>query len=119
MSKKNNLIAPTFFYLHNLPSTEYCARKTARGANLRIPEMLQNADAQEIVAELAWVESVLETTAMEEETKRRKKQEEEDEEAARELNYQEHQVNGGLLEWSLPKTLALLILVVVVLMNVL
>lgn len=61
--------------------------------------MLRSAGGQEVAAELAWVDSWLESNAMEEENKRRKKQEEDDEEAARQLNYQEHQVNGGLLEW--------------------
>lgn len=49
--------------------------------------------------ELRWVEAWVEGKQVEEERKRRKIQEEQDAEAARELNYQEHESGGGLLEW--------------------
>ena len=49
--------------------------------------------------ELGWVEAWVQGKQLEEERKRRKLQEEEDAEAARELNYQEHEEGGGLLEW--------------------
>jgi hypothetical protein len=60
---------------------------------------LKTAAGALVAAEIAWVESWIETRAMEEQQKRRKKQEEEDEEAARRLNFLEHEESGGLLEW--------------------
>jgi hypothetical protein len=99
MSSRNQLFAPTFLYLHTLPSTNYVRLKSARGSNSNIPVLLQSLEGQEVAEELAWIDSWLERNALEEERKRRKKQEEDDEEAARQLNFQEHQVGGGLLEW--------------------
>lgn len=118
MANRNYLFAPTFIYLHNLPPTNYNPRKTARGTNQRAEAELQTVDGAEVAAEVAWIDSWLLDRSSEEEIKRRKKQEEDDAEAARELNYQEHQANGGLLEWYFRLDVSLIV-VVVVLMNVL
>src|SRR5438046_10601990 len=99
MTNRNNLFAPTFIYLHTLPPKEYNPIKTARGMNHRAEGELQTVEGAEVAAEVTWIESWLHSRLSEEEMKRRKKQEEEDAEAARQLNYQEHQINGGLLEW--------------------
>ena len=71
----------------------------ARPAKASIPYDLQNPQGREVALEIAWVEEWLEKKAAEEEQERRKKQEELDEEAARQLNFKEHELSGGLLEW--------------------
>ena len=118
MVNRNNLFAPTFIYLHTLPQANYVPIKTARVTNHRAEAELQTVEGAEVAAEVAWIGSWLQGRVLEEESKRRKKQEEDDAEAAKQLNYQEHQANGGLLEWYLLSNV-LLIVVAVVLMNVL
>lgn len=66
---------------------------------------LQTPAGRQVAAEIAWIESWLERQVMDEERKQRKKQEEEDAEAARQLNYEEHEENGGLLEWYIQHSL--------------
>lgn len=114
---RNSLFAPTFIYLHTLLPTDYNPIKTSRGTNHRAEAELQAPEGAEVAAEMEWIQSWLEGRLSEEEAKRRKKQEEDDAEAARQLNYQEHQAKGGLLEWCFRLNL-LLIVVVVVLMNI-
>lgn len=99
MANRNNLFAPTYIHLNNLPSTSYTKLKAARGPNERAEAELRSGIGREVAVEAAWIESWLETRLSDEENKRRKKQEEDDAEAARQLNYLEHKANGGLLEW--------------------
>ena len=69
---------------------------------------LNTTTGRQVSAEIAFIESWFDKIALKTELERRKRQEEEDEEAARQLNFKEHEVNGGLLEWyfsTLPKIL--------------
>jgi hypothetical protein len=87
--------------------TDYTPIKTARKPKQRTQLDLQSPAGRLVSAEIAWVESWLETQASEAERKRRKRQEEDDEEAARQLNFKEHEESGGLLEWSVsPSTMS-------------
>jgi hypothetical protein len=97
MSSRNNLYAPTYIYLHTLPSSNYKPLKTGRGkSGLR---GLETPLGREVALEVAWIKTWLEKQATEEDCKRRKKQEEADAEAAILLNFKEHEESGGLLEW--------------------
>jgi E3 ubiquitin-protein ligase RNF216 len=109
MAIHNHLYAPTFIYLHNLPPTYYVPLKTARSARSDIAMQLQTPEGHQISLEVAWIASWLERRAMKEELERKKKQEEADAEAAKLLNFQEHEANGGLLEWYLPCEAALIV----------
>lgn len=95
----NYLYAPTFINLHSILPSSYSPLKTSRGLKARIALSLETPAGREVSAEIAYIESWFEGRAMKDELDRRKRQEEEDEEAARQLNFQEHEVNGGLLEW--------------------
>jgi len=99
LAAHNNLYAPTFIYLHNLLPSNYSPLKTTRGMKASIARDLETPAGRNISAEIVFLESWFEGRAMKNELERRKRQEEEDEEAARELNFREHEVNGGLLEW--------------------
>jgi hypothetical protein len=99
LGSHNNLYAPTFLSLHKMLPSQYNPLKTARPPKARVALELQSPAGRDVAAELAFIESWFEGAAMKVELERRKKQEEADEEAARQLNYKEHEVNGGLLEW--------------------
>lgn len=60
---------------------------------------LETPAGKELSLEIVWIEEYLEKKKVEEEDQLRKKQEEEDAEKARELNFKEHEISGGLLEW--------------------
>ena len=60
---------------------------------------LETPTGRQVSAEIAFIESWFEKMALKTELETRKQQEEADEEAARQLNFKEHEVNGGLLEW--------------------
>jgi hypothetical protein len=101
LTQHRNLYAPTFIFLHGLPQNAYTPIRT-----MRTPRSTLKGDLEVLLArnpdfaeELGWVEAWVEGKQVEEERKRRKLQEDQDAEAARELNYQEHESGGGLLEW--------------------
>ena len=102
MRSRGNLYAPTYLYLHSLPPSNYRPMTRARVAKASIPYDLQSPQGREVGLEIAWVEEYFEKRAVEEETERKKRQEELDAEAARELNFKEHELSGGLLEWYQP-----------------
>jgi|SRR5579859_4140801 len=99
MKRHNNLYAPTFLALHNLPATAYQPLKNPRATKGGLQQELRSPAGGEVAVEVTWVEAWLERGAEEREREKRKKLEEADAEAARELNYMLHQESGGLLEW--------------------
>ena len=99
MTKQQNLYAPTFIFLHELPPGTYTPIKTSRSNKTNPKNDGAMAQNKEFADEVAWVEAWVEGKQMEDERKRRKIQEDEDAEAARQLNYREHEEGGGLLEW--------------------
>jgi len=99
LSAHSHLYAPTFIYLHSVLPSNYSPLKSSRGLKASIARDLQTPTGRQVSAEIAYIETWFEGRAMKEALERRKRQEEEDEEAARQLNFQEHEVNGGLLEW--------------------
>jgi len=99
LAAHNHLYAPTFIYLQNLLPSNYSPLKTTRGTKGSIARDMQTPAGQEIAAEITFLETWFEGMALKNELERRKRQEADDEEAARLLNFREHEVNGGLLEW--------------------
>lgn len=99
MRSRGNLYAPTFLYLHTLPAANYRQMNRSRAPRASIAYDIQNPQGREVAIEIAWVETYLEKKRVEEETERIRRQEEADAEAARELNFKEHELSGGLLEW--------------------
>jgi len=70
-----------------------------RAPKTTIAHDLRCQQGTEVALEVAWIDEYLAKQAAEEESARRKKQEEVDAEEARLLNFKEHELNGGLLEW--------------------
>ena len=70
-----------------------------RAPKSTITKDLQTPGGIEVNLEVIWIEEYLEKKKVEEESERKKRQEEEDAEKARELNFKEHEISGGLLEW--------------------
>ena len=99
LAAHNQLYAPTYIYLHNLLPENYSPLKAARGTKATVARELGTPAGREVSVEMEFIEIWLEGVALKEEVKRKKQQEEEDAEAARLLNFREHEVNGGLLEW--------------------
>ena len=99
LRSRGNLFAPTFLYLRSLPASHYRPVNRPRVPRPNLLIELQNPQGREVALEIAWVEGYLAKKAVEEELAEKKRQEELDAEAARELNFKEHELSGGLLEW--------------------